>query len=885
MVVITIVEPCVPNDPPVADAGPDQTVDQGAMVQLDGTGSSDPNNDPLTFDWRFITFPSGTAAMLDDDTSPTPAFTADLPGTYTFELIVDDGQDHTSCDSSPDAKGLLTPRVPSPPDTVVIRVLPVCPPNEPPMADAGPDKTAFVNTEVSLYGGDSTDPENDPLTYQWSVESTPPGTSITLMGADSELATFSPNVTGEYVFSLIVSDNYVCTRSPQSRQPSLPDMVTVTVIDKNVLLPLINCIFPYDCFVQGPGGEEDGDPNEYPRHDVFLSPYGMGIYEITNAEYATALNWALANDLLEDVGGAPYSGGDVYYGGVLLIQISGGPGADEYCDIEFVGGQFVVLERNGVDVTSHPVVEVTWYGAIAYCNWLSLSQVLPPAYDLNTWTRTGSTGGYRLPTESEWEYAAAWDLGPPKQSCPGYHWRYGYISDEDDYMRMNYNDYDPAEVAAPYTSPVGFFDGSNADTFDSPSPQGMYDMSGNVWEWVEDPAGFYSGGAKAAIDPERILRGGSWNSDGFSTRTARRFFNPPGTARDDAGFRVVHDACSEPVSNYPPPTTCIFPQYCFDQGPKDGEEGVEPIELPRHQVTLEPFNIGIYEVTNSEFAQILNYALGRGLLENSSGDPYTGGDVYLNGQRLIQIAPDTSKQPDPEFCDIEFNGSDFVVIIRDGMSLLYHPVNEVSWFGALAYCTWLSEAVGMEASYDLDTWTRIPGTTGFRLPTESEWEYAAAWDIATPGKAVDTKADCPGYHWTFGYSSDMPSFERANHFMANPLGLTGPPYSTPVGYYNGSNPGTESSISPYGLFDMSGNVYEWVENPAGPYPEPGDGSDKLVLDHVARGGSWYVHYYSMRTAHRLFVPPNVNYEDFGFRVARDGCDYYYSTPDTGESAE
>jgi VCBS repeat-containing protein len=87
------------NDPPVADAGPDQTVDEGTVVQLDGSGSYDPDNNPLTYQWNQT---SGPAVTLSDSASDMPTFTAPLVSTDTtlvFELVVNDGQ----VDSAPDS--------------------------------------------------------------------------------------------------------------------------------------------------------------------------------------------------------------------------------------------------------------------------------------------------------------------------------------------------------------------------------------------------------------------------------------------------------------------------------------------------------------------------------------------------------------------------------------------------------------------------------------------------------------------------------------------------------------------------------------------------------------------------------------------------------------
>ncbi|MGQ9602118.1 MAG: PKD domain-containing protein [Candidatus Bipolaricaulia bacterium] len=82
----------VPNTPPVADAGPDQEVIVGATVQLDGTGSKDPDGDPLNFKWEIIAKPTGSVATLSNPKVARPTFVADKAGDYTVKLTVDDGR-------------------------------------------------------------------------------------------------------------------------------------------------------------------------------------------------------------------------------------------------------------------------------------------------------------------------------------------------------------------------------------------------------------------------------------------------------------------------------------------------------------------------------------------------------------------------------------------------------------------------------------------------------------------------------------------------------------------------------------------------------------------------------------------------------------------------
>jgi hypothetical protein len=87
-VVITVT---ADNGPPIANAGPDQTVTTGQVVTLTGAGSTDPNDDPLTYSWRFQSKPDGSTATVAAATSVSPTFTADRAGLYVLSLVVSDG--------------------------------------------------------------------------------------------------------------------------------------------------------------------------------------------------------------------------------------------------------------------------------------------------------------------------------------------------------------------------------------------------------------------------------------------------------------------------------------------------------------------------------------------------------------------------------------------------------------------------------------------------------------------------------------------------------------------------------------------------------------------------------------------------------------------------
>ncbi|MEQ1505195.1 MAG: PKD domain-containing protein [Myxococcota bacterium] len=87
-----------PNEGPVANAGPDQTVDVGEQVVLNGSSSYDPDADPLTFAWTMVTVPGGSSAAIGQPNTALPQFTADVAGVYVIDLVVDDGADASLAD-------------------------------------------------------------------------------------------------------------------------------------------------------------------------------------------------------------------------------------------------------------------------------------------------------------------------------------------------------------------------------------------------------------------------------------------------------------------------------------------------------------------------------------------------------------------------------------------------------------------------------------------------------------------------------------------------------------------------------------------------------------------------------------------------------------------
>lgn len=311
----------------------------------------------------------------------------------------------------------------------------------------------------------------------------------------------------------------------------------------------VACDEPPSGMVLVPGGTfEMGDPfleggaDELPVHEVHLSPYSIDQTEVTNQQYAEALNWALKQGyLISVIDGTIYQADDVQqrrYGETAASSI--------YSRVQWDGVLFSADQARA----DHPMLMVTWYGAAAYCNWRSAMEGRPLAYDTSTFACDFGSGGYRLPTEAEWEKAAAWD--PVEQR----HLRFGEHSDG---CGFNCLDGDRANCLLsgdpfafgnyPWTTPTGYYNGTNQGgypTQDGRSYYGCFDMSGNVWEWCNDWYVFGYHNAGSSDDPTgpddgtvRVLRGGSWVEPASAMRSAARNANGPGNRFNNVGFRAA----------------------------------------------------------------------------------------------------------------------------------------------------------------------------------------------------------------------------------------------------------------------------------------------------------------------------------------------------------
>ncbi|MDR0525209.1 MAG: formylglycine-generating enzyme family protein [Spirochaetaceae bacterium] len=198
---------------------------------------------------------------------------------------------------------------------------------------------------------------------------------------------------------------------------------------------------------------------------------------------------------------------------------------------------FILSHASHFTGNTLPVEIVSWYDAVEYCNYRSLQEKLNPVYGINKqtkdprnlnsgdplkWTITWdpAADGYRLPTEAEWEYAAK----------------------AGNYVYAGSNDIDEVcwygENSRGKSHPVGK---------KSSNPLGIFDMSGNVWEWCWDWYGPYSPEEQTnptgpAAGSLRVIRGGSWGFSAIHARTVDRYHAGPTDCSPHLGFRLARSA-------------------------------------------------------------------------------------------------------------------------------------------------------------------------------------------------------------------------------------------------------------------------------------------------------------------------------------------------------
>ncbi len=282
---------------------------------------------------------------------------------------------------------------------------------------------------------------------------------------------------------------------------------------------------PGEAFVEIPAGPAIiGDPfsddhqNERPAREVEISAFNIGVYEVTNAQYANWLNQALQVEKIKFGEGNQRGYILDTEGHVICKTLEANPLAQ--LSLQRQGNTILIKPIPSKE--DYPVIEVSWYGAQAYCQ----------------------DKGYRLPTESEWEKAAGMSFPIGNEKAKRF--KYGFGQDTIDRTWANYRDINrPISEPQVLTTPIGFYNGLNTlpltvedrsplKTHDAVSPSGAYDMSGNVWEWVV--SGDETGKALAAY---KIVKGGCYDSLAQGVRVSERLALPPDHSDIYTGFRVA----------------------------------------------------------------------------------------------------------------------------------------------------------------------------------------------------------------------------------------------------------------------------------------------------------------------------------------------------------
>jgi formylglycine-generating enzyme required for sulfatase activity len=379
-----------------------------------------------------------------------------------------------------------------------------------------------------------------------------------------------------------------------------------------------------------------------------------------------------------------------------------------------------------------PVRNVSWYDAMRFCERLS---ELPGERDQKR--------RYRLPTEAEWEYACR--AGSSAAYCFG----------ADDSQLRKYACYSRG------VTKLNIIDSVEDVGSRKPNAFGLYDMHGNVWEWVYDCFGAYSEieNSKDPVGPcfknVRGQRGGAYSSGGDELRSARRAFADPRDRSNKVGFRIITGGSylpSQEMRNSLDQKFSLIPAGSFIA--KFTDSG-----LNKREVTVripKSFYMSQTEVTQKEWRQLMN------------STPWRKFDLEVEDQLGFKHEVRAK---------LWFGGDDC-------------PAAGISWFDAVRFCEALSKKENRK----------------YRLPLNKEWEYAAragGESMEAIKKQLDDKASI-SVKKRFSYQSrdgELHKIDPSHPFLQAFPDLS--EYGLPVATF---------PANAWNLFDMDGNVSEWCSD-------------------------------------------------------------------------
>ena len=525
------------------------------------------------------------------------------------------------------------------------------------------------------------------------------------------------------------------------------------------------------------------------------------------------------------------------------------------------------------------VEQVNWYVCVSFCNKLSIKEGKTPCYSINgntspaDWT-VGTiicdftAKGYRLPTEAEWEFAAR---GGTKSR--------GYI----------YSGSNNIDDVAWYSSDTR----PHAVGKKAPNELGLYDMSGNVSEWCWDYYGSYTSASQTnptgstTVSDYHLLRGGSIYSTVASCSTAARIHAQAAIyGHNSIGFRVASSQTTvtpsaptlvQPLNsslnvNLPPTlswsastgatsytlqisTSSTFSSFVYNQS------GLTSVSQQNTGLANSTQYYWRVNATNSagtsgwsnvwSFTTINSIPVGMVMI-SVSGGAFIMGDttsaysaIPLHSVTLSSFSISKTEITQWQWTSIMGSNPSNYTSVGDNA-----PVESVAWYDCINFCNKLSISEGKTPCYSIggntspsDWSTGIVecnfSVRGYRLPTESEWEFAAKGGNSSLG-----------YTYSGGNSISPLAWCVSN--------------SNLIHHVAGTKAGNE-----LGLYDMSGNVYEWCwdtyanytstaqTNPTG----PAYGNNKIL-----RGGAFLSSESQCRSAIRYSGDRTFKYSYNGFRV-------------------